>query len=132
MSVWKIAGGVCLAWFLLSVAGCGEATAPAESSALRVVVETKPSPVQARQEAELSLDLQGLRVPEGAEQPVVTVHVEMQEMDHGEHVVPLEKSATGRYVGRATFPMGGDWLLHVRAQQGQQVQTGNATLVVQE
>ncbi|WP_157722021.1 FixH family protein [Tumebacillus avium] len=114
------------------LAGCSrnDGGSAAAAEALQVVVKTLPAVPHAGQKAEFVVSVleQGRPVQEAG----ISLYLEMQDMDHGEHVVTLHEAKPGEYRGKGSFPMAGEWVAHVRVERERGTESANAKLVVSD
>lgn len=121
-----------LCLLMTALSGCSreDGSTAAAAEALQVVVQTVPAVPKAGQQADFVVSVKERGRP--VQQAGVSLYLEMQDMDHGEHVVTLRETKPGQYIGKGSFPMGGDWVAHVRVERERGTESANAELVVSE
>lgn len=121
---------LCLLMTALSGCSRSDGSTAEAAEALQVVVKTVPAVPRAGQKADIVVSIMEAGRP--VQQAGVSLYLEMREMDHGEHVVALRETKPGEYRGKGSFPMGGDWVAHVRVERARGTESANAELVVSE
>ncbi|MFD2171251.1 FixH family protein [Tumebacillus lipolyticus] len=125
-------GILILCLLLGSAYGCGRADSGqmAVKAGISVEVKTVPEVPQADRPTTFQVSLTENGQP--VEKASVSLHLEMQEMDHGDNEVKMQENAPGMYKGEGAFPMSGTWVAHIRVKRDQGTESTHVKLNVSD
>ncbi|MGZ4112705.1 MAG: FixH family protein [Tumebacillaceae bacterium] len=123
---------VLAALLLVAVTGCSRADSGPIRVDQKITISMQTNPQQPVAKQPTTFQVKVNEEGRDLQHVDVTLFLEMKDMDHGENKVVLQEGPPGVYSGKGTFPMGGDWVAHLRAKTDDDTQTANLPVQVIE